>query len=164
MLPAIVHWSLCVRTSFCTHQGIKCILTTTKYAHTQGKNSKQAYTHRDQHILVTSRYAHTQGSANSNNKQVRTHLGISVLYNKQVRKHSSNDKRVSTHRDQCTLVGSIYRDAYALELDNRARIRRGTNLLYAHRDLITSKLHTLRDQCILFNAKQVHTQLGIRLF
>ena len=37
---------------------------------------------------------------------------------------------VSTHRDQCTLVGSIYRDAHVLELDNRACIRRWTDLLY----------------------------------
>ena len=28
--------------------------------------------------------------------------------------------QVSTHRDQCTLVGSIYRDAHVLELDNGA--------------------------------------------
>ena len=28
--------------------------------------------------------------------------------------------QVSTHRDQRTLVGSIYRDAQVLELDNRA--------------------------------------------
>ena len=27
--------------------------------------------------------------------------------------------QVSTHRDQCTLVGSIYRDAHVLELENR---------------------------------------------
>ena len=30
--------------------------------------------------------------------------------------------QVSTQRDQCTLVGSIYRDAHVLELDNRACI------------------------------------------
>ena len=28
--------------------------------------------------------------------------------------------QVNTHRDQCTLVGSIYRDAHVLELDNGA--------------------------------------------
>ena len=31
--------------------------------------------------------------------------------------------QVSTHRDQCTLVGSIYTDAHVLELDNRACIK-----------------------------------------
>ena len=30
--------------------------------------------------------------------------------------------QASTHRDQCTLVGSIYRDAHVLELDNKACI------------------------------------------
>ena len=40
--------------------------------------------------------------------------------------------QVRTHRDQCTLVGSIYRDVHVLELDNRACIRRWTDLLYRH--------------------------------
>ena len=42
----------------------------------------------------------------------------------------SINMEVSTHRDQCTLVGSIYRDAHVLELDNRECIRRRTDLLY----------------------------------
>ena len=33
------------------------------------------------------------------------------------------------HRDQCTLVGSIYREAHVLELDSMACTRRGTYLL-----------------------------------
>ena len=37
---------------------------------------------------------------------------------------------VSTHRDKCTIVGSIYMDAHVLELDNRACIKRWTDLLY----------------------------------
>ena len=33
--------------------------------------------------------------------------------------YRSINMQASTYRDQCTLVGSIYRDAYVLELDNR---------------------------------------------
>ena len=38
--------------------------------------------------------------------------------------------QVSTQRDQCTLDRSIYRDENVLELENRASIRRWTDLLY----------------------------------
>ena len=47
-------------------------------------------------------------------------------------RYGSINRQVSTHRDQSNQVGSIYRDAHVLELDNRACIRRGTDLLYAH--------------------------------
>ena len=33
--------------------------------------------------------------------------------------YRSINMQASTYRDQCTLVGSIYRDTYVLELDNR---------------------------------------------
>ena len=56
-------------------------------------------------MLTTSKYSHTQGSG------------------------YSNGKPASTHRDPCTLVGSIYGKAHVLELDSMACTRRGTYLL-----------------------------------
>ena len=42
----------------------------------------------------------------------------------------SINRQVSAHRDQCNQLGSIYRDAHVLQLDNRACIRRWTDILY----------------------------------
>ena len=61
--------------------------------------------------------------------------------------------QVSTHRDQCTLVGSIYRDAHVLELDNKACIKtvKYSIVLYSavqYRS-INMQLSTHRDQCTL---------------
>ena len=47
-------------------------------------------------------------------------------------RYGSINRQVSTHRDQCNQLGSIYRDAHVLELDNRACIRRWTDILYWH--------------------------------
>ena len=45
-------------------------------------------------------------------------------------RYGSINRQVSTHRDQCNQVGSIDRDAHVLEIDNRACIRRWTDILY----------------------------------
>ena len=39
-------------------------------------------------------------------------------------RYGSINMQVGTQRDQCNQVGSIYRDAHVLELENGARIRR----------------------------------------
>ena len=64
-------------TSKCAHtHRDQRILTTSKNAHTRGKKIKNTCTVIS---VATSRYAHTQETAYSNNKEVRTHTGISVL-------------------------------------------------------------------------------------
>ena len=78
-------------------------------------------------------------------------------------RYGSINRQVSTHRDQCNQVGSIYRDAHVLELDNRVSIRRWTDILYWHIHVLYStvqystvqygsinmQVSTHRDQCTL---------------
>ena len=59
--------------------------------------------------------------------------------------------QVSTHRDPCTLVESIYRDALVLELDNRTCIStvQYSTVQYGSTNIQVS---THRDQCTLLGS------------
>ena len=69
---------------------------------------------------------------------------------------------VSTHRDQCTLVGSIYRDAHVLELDNRACLStvQYSTVHYSTVQYSTVQYCTVQCSTDLLKCKQVHTGIS----
>ena len=79
--------------------------------------------------------------------------------------------QVSTHRDQCTLVGSIQRDAHVLELDNRACLStvQHSTVQYSTVQYSTVQYSTVQYSTVLYSAvqyrsinmqKQVHTGIS----
>ena len=59
--------------------------------------------------------------------------------------------QVSTHRDQRTLVGSIYRDAQELELDNRACL---STVQYSTVQYSTVQYSTVQYSTVQYSAVQ----------
>ena len=72
-------------------------------------------------IILTRRVVRTINFHNKKQVRTHTHVQYSTVQYSTVQ-YGSINMQVSTHRDQCTLVRSIYRDAHVLELDNRAWI------------------------------------------
>ena len=63
--------------------------------------------------------------------------------------------QVSTHRDQRTLVGSIYRDAQVLELDNRACLMYST-VQYSTLQYSTVQYSTVQYSTVQCSAVQIY--------
>ena len=74
------------------------------------------------------KYSRVQYSTKINIVRLRSNYGKGSLQYSTVQyrtvRYGSINMQVSTQRDQCTLVGSIYRNEHVLELDNRACISR----------------------------------------
>ena len=71
----------------------------------------------------TVQHSTAQYSTSINIVRLRSNYGTRSLQYSTVQystvRYRSINMQVSTQRDQCTLVGNIYRDAHVLELDNR---------------------------------------------
>ena len=106
------------------------------------------------------KYSRVQYSTNINIVQLRSNYGKGSLQYSTVQyrtvRYGSINMQVSTQRDQCTLVGSIYRDAHVLELDNMACISRvqHSTVQYSTVQHSTVQYSTVQYSTVLYCAVQ----------